>query len=573
MYKPVIYELLSVATQSVVSTTDDLRSALESILENRYLAESDSGRLSKKARGTYYTPDYIVKYTVSCALFPILEKAGALSRAGSGNRKVEPYLEIRVLDAAAGSGRFLQAAADEIASAVAGATGMLKEFAFRLVVENCIYGVDLDDAALEAARLTLWHTAGREDETLSILRRHLVAGNALIARGVDSAGIDWRNAFPEVFSRSPSGFDAVVGNPPWISFSGRQSVNTDKGALEYLYKRWPASKGWPSAHGMFLELAVELCRPGGIIGQIVPEQILDLDRYAPLRRIVLEKAVPIAEPVKVAEKAFVGVTCPSCVVLLMRGDEASMGIGEPIRATATLTPAGITREATYGIADRIIEKMKAFPPLPPKTFADPGVHTGNCAQYLIPESPPDGCVPMRVGRDVTRYNAGAASLWLVESPDVPDGGYYRIRAENRYTDARILIRQTASHPIAARHTYPCHFRNSLLACYGAEGLSDEYLLVILNSKLVKFFHQRQFRDGRQQAFPQVKVSHLRSIPLPRPEQDATGLIPQLESLVHQAEEAARAGDSSSLASTDGQIDRIIYNLYGLDEEEVTEVET
>ena len=50
----------------------------------------------------------------------------------------------------------------------------------RRVVENCIYGVDLNPLAVELAKLTLWLTTMAKSKPLSFLNHHLRVGNSLI---------------------------------------------------------------------------------------------------------------------------------------------------------------------------------------------------------------------------------------------------------------------------------------------------------------------------------------------------------------------------------------------------------
>jgi hypothetical protein len=67
----------------------------------------------------------------------------------------------------------------------------------------------------------------------------------------------------------------------------------------------------------------------------------------------------------------------------------------------------------------------------------------------------------------------------------------------------------------------------VLACSGIEGVSDRALAALLNSGLVAFYHRRVHADSRQRAFPQVKVGHLASLPIPR---DLAPLEPLAEAL-------------------------------------------
>jgi hypothetical protein len=96
-----------------------------------------------------------------------------------------------------------------------------------------------------------------------------------------------------------------------------------------------------------------------------------------------------------------------------------------------------------------------------------------------------------------------------------DGEYWTIRERSRYTNVPIVLRQTASHPIAAMHLAPTYFRNSMLACSGHKYISNRVLVCILNSSLISLFHRSKVSESGQKAFPQVKIKHLRNLPEPR----------------------------------------------------------
>ena len=78
----------------------------------------------------------------------------------------------------------------------------------------------------------------------------------------------------------------------------------------------------------------------------------------------------------------------------------------------------------------------------------------------------------------------------------------------------VLLRQTADRPIAALHTAPGYFRNSLLACRPPAELDPAFCVAVLNAPTACAWHRKSFRDARQRTFPQVKVGHLRTQPFP-----------------------------------------------------------
>ncbi len=224
-----------------------------------YLA-NDKGE--RKATGSYYTPEYIVNYIVENTLNPLVKEAQGrvkalkpevdkaiakwekLKKEKQGmepvakydsdiakerERLLEPYLSLKVLDPAMGSGHFLARATDFLAEAIATdpsielpkeTTGETElTYYRRRVVESCIYGVDLNPLAVELAKLTLWLSTMAKSKPLSFLNHHLRVGNSLIgakitdldeipkAKGKKAKSIDLSRApvqlglFQEVFNK------------------------------------------------------------------------------------------------------------------------------------------------------------------------------------------------------------------------------------------------------------------------------------------------------------------------------------------------------------------------------------
>jgi len=181
----------------------------------------------RRASGSYYTPDHIVNYIVEETLAPLckwvsdqlereieqesehFESARAEARqthaanlerlrADFGNR----ILKLKILDPAMGSGHFLvracQRLAEEIAThpysgdeqpsdMVQGESAL--SYWKRRVVENCLYGVDLNGLAVELAKLSLWLETVAVDRPLSFLDHHLRHGNSLVGGKVATMGV------------------------------------------------------------------------------------------------------------------------------------------------------------------------------------------------------------------------------------------------------------------------------------------------------------------------------------------------------------------------------------------------
>ena len=140
----------------------------------------------RKATGSYYTPDYIVRYIVENTLAPLCE-----------GKSVDEILSLKILDPATGSGHFLVGVVDYLAEELIthpAAPHMTEtgseetELAYwrRRVVESCVYGVDLNPMAVELAKLSLWLHTVAKGEPLSFLDHHIRCGNSLIGAKIEN---------------------------------------------------------------------------------------------------------------------------------------------------------------------------------------------------------------------------------------------------------------------------------------------------------------------------------------------------------------------------------------------------
>jgi len=153
-------------------------------LEGAVYLLTDKGE--RKATGSYYTPDYIVRYIVENTLAPLCE-----------SKSVDEILSLKILDPATGSGHFLVGVVDYLAEElvthpdaphITERTDTETELAYwrRRVVESCVYGVDLNPMAVELAKLSLWLHTVAKGEPLSFLDHHIRCGNSLIGAKIEN---------------------------------------------------------------------------------------------------------------------------------------------------------------------------------------------------------------------------------------------------------------------------------------------------------------------------------------------------------------------------------------------------
>jgi hypothetical protein len=170
----------------------------------------------RRTFGSYYTPDHIVEHIVRETLGPLCRALTADSGAASnGADFAERVLSLRIVDPAMGSGHFLiracQFLAEEIATnphtaadPVLAGDATLAHWK-RLVVERCLYGVDVNPMAVDLAKLALWLETVAADRPLTFLDHHLRTGNSLIGAKVNDLA-----ALPGERGMYQEGFDAIL---------------------------------------------------------------------------------------------------------------------------------------------------------------------------------------------------------------------------------------------------------------------------------------------------------------------------------------------------------------------------
>jgi type I restriction-modification system DNA methylase subunit len=276
----------------------------------------------RKAGGVYYTPTYIVDYIVKNTVGRLLE--GKTPREAAG---------LKILDPACGSGSFLlgayqylldwhtrwysehdpqtwaKARTPAIYQAQGGDWRLTTSEKKRILLNN-LHGVDIDPQAVEVTKLSLslkvlegesQESIGTQlglfkERALPDLGSNIKCGNSLIGpdyyegRQLSMDFMDeeehyrvnafnWKAAFPRIFTAG--GFDAVIGNPPYIDSEWLTKTNPE--LREYCNSRYQSAKGNWDIFCIFIEKALNLCKKSGLSSMIVPNKLFSSDYAQALR--------------------------------------------------------------------------------------------------------------------------------------------------------------------------------------------------------------------------------------------------------------------------------------------------
>lgn len=330
--------------------------------------ELESNVAGRRNQGLFYTPDFIVDYIVTQSL------------EGFGTYEPWQYMDCMILDPAAGTGKFLEFALllltkkifagmfldksvdEEVRRRLSRSlehTSIVEEIGIENSIKihllnNCLYGVELDPIAARIAEFTLLkHVSGVGFP----VKPNIGNGNALIGEASPSNGMSleelnkkhadlcrtekeisewakdkkvfhWESEFPAPFKQG--GFDAVIGNPPYEIYSVKESGIKERSEDQKYFKRtYRTCKGKINAYRLMLERGIDLLKPAGILGFIVPATVLADSSAVRLRRLILDET-ELLKTVIIPEKAkiFEGVTQALSILIMKKG--APTKIIEPI---------------------------------------------------------------------------------------------------------------------------------------------------------------------------------------------------------------------------------------------------
>ncbi len=254
--------------------------------------EQSLDRYVRKHGGIFYTPQFITEYICQNTLGELCaEKKNELNFNVLNLHKLEIYkawlLTLKILDPACGSGAFLNQTLDylinehkQIDSLINELTGeTIKYFdTDKQILENNIYGVDINEESVEIAKLSLWLRTAKSGRTLSDLSGNIKCGNSLIddPQVAGDKAFDWNVEFKEIMDNG--GFDVVVGNPPYVR--GR----TFDEKTRNFFKRYET--GSLDTAILFIKKAKSLINSKGRMGYIVPKSLLFASNWDTIRKFI-----------------------------------------------------------------------------------------------------------------------------------------------------------------------------------------------------------------------------------------------------------------------------------------------
>ena len=152
------------------------------------------------------------------------------------------------------------------------------------ILENNIYGVDLNEESVEIAKLSLWLRTAQPRRKLNDLSSNIKCGNSLIddKKIAGNKAFKWETEFPAIFESG--GFDVVIGNPPYVNLErlNETSIYLEKQGYKTFNKRG-------DLYCIFVEKGFKILKENGVISFIMPNKWLQANYGRGLRKLFLEK--------------------------------------------------------------------------------------------------------------------------------------------------------------------------------------------------------------------------------------------------------------------------------------------
>jgi len=522
----------------------------------------------RRSLGQYMTPKPIAGYILQAV----------------GYHADEDILNCALCDPACGSGVFLVEAVRTLLRALR-RTGVPVEEWYPEIQARLV-GIDVDPIAclysrfnlslLLAPALLAWMRANPESppEPLPIYQRDTL--ESLAGELGEKSLLDSQESAPGLSGR----FDFVVGNPPYRKL-GRMPAGLRRAFAASIY-------GHPNAYGMFLHAGIQMLRPGGRLGFIVPRSMLSGLYFQNLRRLIEEETRLEEISVFSDRKRIFSQVLQGTMILVFRKRDSGKPVGSEeqhhvrtamIRSVSELEGGGLThlraeaaqvirrlngttvwfvsdRERTYALLDRIMARHSLLGDPAVGCPAKTGPIVWNRVKPLLRPRGGTGTLPLVWATDVGRFEfaLGAAGdsrpSFLADNHETrrlatcgPSLLIQRVTADEQ---ARRIVAGLTTFRARQRYFVENHLNVLQPSTWSTVDL--RFLLGILSSDVVEFLFRAM--NGNTQ----VSATEINLLPIPRGKFE-----PEIAAIVSAVEEAT----PEEWGDLDQELNERVARAYGI----------
>ena len=506
----------------------------------------------RKQDGVFYTPQYITKYIVEntvgrlCAekkqeLHIVEDEYLSDQRRQLQTKKrlldqLQQYrqwlLEITILDPACGSGAFLNAALqflmnehkrlDEMEAKVTGASIEFQSVE-NSILENNLYGVDINEESVEIAQLALWLRTAKPHRKLSSLNQNIKCGNSLISDPAIAGekAFNWQEQFPKVFEKG--GFDVVIGNPPYV----RPHYLNDE-TKRYLWNAFQTYERKADLYVCFIEKSLRLVKPKGLTSFIVSDGWLRLDSFEKIRQYILQNA-SVLKIVDFTKDVFDSATVKTCIFIFQEGANENNSVQSAViddkvdlnnivyhsisQAAFNTTYKNVFDLSIDESSTLLKNKMQSGSlPLGSLFSLAFGLKTGDDERFLTfnPSISPD-CKKLVRGADINRWTIDFKGEYVIYQPEQmrQNKSTARPGTTERFEQPKVFVRDTGGGLMATYDDTAYYAKDVILIEHEEQStILLKTLAALLNSKPLRWYYETTFPTLH------VQRDELASLPIP-----------------------------------------------------------
>ncbi len=422
---------------------------------------------------------------------------------------------------------------------------------------------------------------------------------------------DWSNEFNVIINSG--GFDTVIGNPPYVFGRDWRALGIGEDQKRYLGTCYKSSPYQLDMFSLFMEKAIELCAIKGYVGYIVPNVWLTNTYSSSTRSFIFQNSNNLMLTTT-PKNVFPRITVDTIIYTLSKSEKSGKNFTVKRLSKTNVKEVGTFETSKYvdgeepistSLNNRAISLLNKIKdnkkPLGDLADITRGVHPYRVGGYGksafqdgyqikrdVDERPyhcqqqNNGFRPFIYGKDLKRFCSPFATdfikygPWLAEprNPKFFEGDRIYSR---KILGSRLKITIEKGDTVADQQVY--------ITKPNLTSHSIEYYVAILGSSLLAYFIKNYFDEGND-AFPQIKVGQLKSLPIvlvdlsdkkqKEVHDKITNTISNLFKLNAQLNntklETQRQQIQRTINYSESKIDELVYELYGLSEEEIEIIE-
>ncbi|MDN5130440.1 Eco57I restriction-modification methylase domain-containing protein [Aliarcobacter butzleri] len=619
---------------------------LEEIQSNINNVDFDKTKSKRKKDGVFYTPEYITKYIVENTLGKMCNEKREelnlfnitapvnLKKLTKTEQQTKDNLEIykdwlfnlKILDPACGSGAFLNQALEylikehkQLQNDLALMGDLFSSYTVEeSVLEHNLYGVDINEDAVEIAKLSLWLRTAQKGRCLTNLNDKIVCANSLLEMPF-----------------SENSFDVVIGNPPYVR---QEMIKEIKPQLQEKYITYTSTS---DLYVYFYELSYRLLKQNGLNGFICSNKFFRA-KYGEVLRDLILKEMTIKTIVDfTGKKVFEDATADSAITIFEKSKSNNNSfnvVSKELDNSYEMKQSNLTKSyfAFTEIEIRNIHQKIETKGIKLKNWnltMNMGIKTGFNEAFIIDEAKRNEFIskdkknaeilkPILRGRDIKKYGYEFGGMYIINihnNPPVDIENYPIIKEHlNQYFE---ILEKRSDKGITPYNLRNCAFLNdfekekiiwlelsdkskftienehyTLAGTFIMTGESLKYLLAFFNSKLIEWYFD-YICNSSGVGTNQWKKVFVEQIPIPKIEEEEQQPFIKLVDEILEAkqkikdykillDEAIKNDNfdreiklkkeletlENICISNEKEIDTMVYKLYDLTEDEIRIVE-